>query len=293
LRFLGDAFDAPSGRFLNFRSVDGSWIGGVGSDDSYGRAMHALGDTVATAPDRELVDTAAHLMDQTLPAAGGLTSPRAEASVVLGCAAVLDSTPGGLPATTLTLLATRLHDGFLGRSTPDWPWPEVSVTYENALLPRALIVAGRILESESMVETGLRSLDWLIDVQTAPDGHLSPIGNEWWPRGGDRSQFDQQPIEATALLLAAEAAYGVTGGGRYEAAMERSYAWFLGANDLGLYVADPARGACFDGLEQHGVNMNEGAESTLMWLTAAEHIRALRDAGQGPAGGVELLASAW
>jgi len=143
LRFLGDAFDAPSGRFLNFRSVDGSWIGGVGSDDSYGRAMHALGDTVATAPDRELVDTAAHLMDQTLPAAGGLTSPRAEASVVLGCAAVLDSTPGGLPATTLTLLATRLHDRFRRRATPDWPWPEVSVTYENALLPRALIVAGR------------------------------------------------------------------------------------------------------------------------------------------------------
>jgi hypothetical protein len=292
LRFLDDAFDAPSGRFRNFRSIDGSWIGGLGSDDSYGRAVHALGDTIATAPDRQLVDAAARLVDGALPAGAELTSLRAEASVVLGCAAILDTTAGGLPGVMLARLATRLHDEFRLRSMPDWPWPEQVVTYENALLPRALIVAGRILESETMVDTGLRSLDWLIDVQTAPDGHLSPVGNGWWPRGGDRSQFDQQPIEATSLLLAAEAALSVTGAERYAAVMERAYAWFLGGNDLGFYVADPARGACCDGLEQAGVNMNEGAESTLMWLTAAEHIRALRDDGPGVAAGDEWLASA-
>ena len=105
---------------------------------------------------------------------------------------------------------------------------------------------------------------------------ISPIGNRWWPRGGRRSRFDQQPIEATALLLLAANPPGDRLG-RYLAAMERSYAWFLGANDLGLYVADPARGACCDGLEETGVNRNEGG-STLMWLTAAEHIRAIRDA---------------
>jgi hypothetical protein len=290
LRFLADAFDPGSGRLLNFRSIDGSWIGGVGSDDSYGRAVLALGDVVATAPDRGLVDAAMALLEQILPAARELTSPRAEASVVLGCAAIQGSAPGGLPAATLTLLATRLHDRFRRRATPDWPWPEVTVTYENALLPRALIVAGRILDSEPMVADGLRSLDWLIEAQTAPDGHLSPVGNEWWPRGGDMSQFDQQPIEATALLLAAEAAHAVTGGERYLAAMERSYAWFLGANDLGLYVADPARGACCDGLTQLGVNMNEGAESTLMWLIAAEHIRAIRNAQPQAKASGELLA---
>jgi hypothetical protein len=291
-RFLDDAFDAPSGRFRNFRAIDGSWIGGLGSDDSYGRAVHALGDTIATAPDRRLVDAAASLMDRALPAGAELPSLRAEASVVLGCAAILDTTAGGLPGVMLTRLATRLHDEFRRRSMPDWPWPEPLVTYENALLPRALIVAGRILESETMVDAGLRSLDWLIDVQTTPEGHLSPVGNGWWPRGGDRSQFDQQPIEATSLLLAAEAALSVTRDPRYEAAMERAYAWFLGGNDLGLYVADPARGACCDGLEPAGVNMNEGAESTLMWLTAVEHTRALRDARPDVAAEDELLASA-
>jgi hypothetical protein len=276
-RFLDDAFDALSGRFWNFRSIDGSWIGGLGSDDSYGRAVLSLGDTIATAPDRRLVDAASALIDQALPAARELTSPRAEASVVLGCAAIQDSAPSALAGAMLKLLATRLQDRFQRLSTPEWPWPEVAVTYENALLPRALIVAGRQLRSEPMVRTGLYSLDWLIDAQTSPNGHLSPIGNDWWPRDGEMSHFDQQPIEATALLLAAESAHTVTGGARYEAAMERCFAWFLGANDLGLYVADPARGACCDGLTPRGVNVNEGAESTLMWLTAAEHIRAFRD----------------
>ncbi len=209
---------------------------------------------------------------------------------MLGCAAIQDSAPGGLPGAMLELLATRLHDRFQRLSTPDWPWPEVSVTYENALLPRALIVAGRRLGSEPMVTAGLHSLDWLIDAQTSPDGHLSPIGNDWWPRDGEMSHFDQQPIEATALLLAAESAHTVTGGARYEAAMERCFAWFLGANDLGLYVADPARGACCDGLTPQGVNVNEGAESTLMWLTAAEHIRAFRDAQPRAERGAELPA---
>ena len=130
-------------------------------------------------------------------------SPRAEASVALGCAAILDSVPDGRPAAMLELLAHRLHDRFRRHATPDWPWPEVAVTYENALLPQALIVAGRVLASEPMTTAGLDTLDWLIDVQTSPEGHLSPVGNGWWRRGDEMSHFDQQPIEATALLLAA------------------------------------------------------------------------------------------
>ena len=292
MRFLEDAFDAAGGRFRNFRSIEGAWIGGLGSDDSYGRAILALGDTVGTSPDRELVGAAATLMARALPAAGALTSPRAEASVVLGCAAVVESVSDRGAAATLGLLATRLLERFRLRARADWPWPEETVTYENALLPRALIVAGRALSSRPMLTTGLRSLDWLIAAQTSPRGHLSPVGNEWWQRGGEMSQFDQQPIEATALLLAAEAAHAVTGNKRYLATMERSYAWFLGANDLGLALADPARGACCDGLTPRGVNLNEGAESTLMWLTAAEHIRPIRAPERRVAPGAEQLVAA-
>jgi hypothetical protein len=91
-----------------------------------------------------------------------------------------------------------------------------------------------------------------------------------------KSRFDQQPIEATALLLAADSALEVTGDERYRPAIERAYAWFLGANELRIAVADPTRGAGFDGLTARGVNTNQGAESTLMWLTALEHVRSIR-----------------
>jgi hypothetical protein len=111
-----------------------------------------------------------------------------------------------------------------------------------------------------MTEVGLAARDGLIEVQTSPDGHLSPIGNGWWPRYGERSRFDQQPIEATALLRAAASAWDVTGSHRYRVAMERSYAWFLGANDLGLRLADPDRGACRDGLHEEYVALNISAE---------------------------------
>ena len=176
----------------------------------------------------------------------------------------------------LRRVATGLHARFLDFAIPGWPWIEETLTYEAALLPRALIVAGRRLGAGVMTAIGLQVLDWLIEAQTSPQGRFSPVGNGWWPRGGTKSQFDQQPIEATALLLAAEAAHGATMNPRYLVAMERAYAWFLGANDLGVKVADPARGACGDGLTSTGLNTNEGAESTLMWLTAAEHIRLAR-----------------
>jgi len=278
LRFLEDAFDPARGRFRNFRAMDGSWLDAVGSEDSHGRALLALGDTVAGQPDPLLVDAAASLFDRALPEARGFTFARAQASVILGCDAILAIRPDGATSDVLEELASRLSERFLDHATATWPWLEDTLTYENALLPRALIVAGRRLGSDAMTAAGLTALDWLVEIQTSSDGHLTPIGNQWWPQGGERSTFDQQPIEATALVLAAESAFMATGDPRHRAAMERSYAWFLGANDLGVVVAVPERGACRDGLTPLGVNLNEGAESTLMWLTAAEHIRAARAA---------------
>ena len=275
-RFVSEAFDSATGQFRNFRSMDGSWLDGVGSEDCQGRAIHAIGDVIAEAPDIRMVESATSLFEQALPAARGLTALRAQASVLLGCAARLRADPDPSTVAACDLMAVQFTAKFRSRAYSAWPWPESRLTYENALPARALIVAGKTLASEQMIDTGLSILDWLIGSQTTPDGHLSPIGNGWWPYGGEKARFDQQPIEATALLLAAEAAYLVTADDRYRQTMERSYAWFLGENDLGLDVADPKRGAGYDGLTLRGVNTNQGAESTMMWLIAAEHVRAIR-----------------
>jgi hypothetical protein len=143
-------------------------------------------------------------------------------------------------------------------------------------LPHALIVGGRRVEDQRMIAAGVAVLDWLVREQTSSTGLFSPVGNGWWPRGGERSVFDQQPIEATATILAAEAAHSLTGAERYREAAWMAYRWFLGENLLGVRVADTASGGCFDALTPRGVNENQGAESTLMWLTALEHIRRWR-----------------
>ena len=283
LRFLAEAFDGTTGRFRNFRSVDGSWLPGTPSEDSQGRAILALGDVIANAPDARMVETARSLFERALPSARRLSALRASSSVLLGHAAAWTAPPEPDGVTGLREMADRLSARFGRPLDRAWPWPEPRLTYENALPARALIVAGQTLGDDEMTDTGLAVLDWLLDVQTTTAGHLSPIGNGWWPRGGARSCFDQQPIEATALVLAAESAHLATGDERYRSAMEQAYAWFLGANDLGMDVADPLRGAGFDGLTEHGINTNQGAESTLMWLTALEHIRMSRHGRPGSA----------
>ena len=288
LRFLEDAFDDTTRRFRNFRDIDGTWVDAPGSNDAVGRAMLALGETIESVPDDAVRARAIALFGRALPAAAKIKSPRAMAALILGLAAVVraaakaGSSEPGLAAMApdssvlLRRLATEVHAQFLWSAGPGWPWLEPSLTYENALLPRAMIVAGAQLKAEVMLRIGLQVLDWLVSVQTAAAGHFSPIGNGWWPRGGERSQFDQQPIEATSLLLAAEAAFAATRDPRYQAVMELAYGWFLGHNDLRRPVAVPSRGAGFDGLTRKGTNSNQGAESTLMWLMAVEHIRAMR-----------------
>lgn len=276
--YLEAAFDESAGVFRNFRAADGHWLEGDPSQDSQGRALLALGTTMRVAPEVPLRLEASTLLEAALAGAARLTSPRAVGSAILGLDAGMDfgmSDPMGI---TFARLVGRLVRTFAVVDDEDeWTWPESVLAYENALLPHALIVAGRRLGDAGMRRDGLAVLDWLIDAQTARGGIFSPVGNEgWWERGGPRALFAQQPIEATATILAVTAAFDVTGDPRYRRAAEAAYAWFLGENDAGLVVADIATGGCHDGLYQDHVNENQGAESTLMWLTAVESMRSLR-----------------
>ena len=208
------------------------------------------------------------------------------ASVILACDAAISGGMAGEAERTFAFLVRRLRHAFADLDLDgEWPWPEETLTYENALLPHALIVAGRRLSDLRLRSIGLHVLDWLIEVQTTRRGTFTPIGNDgWWTHGGVRSQFDQQPIEATAMILAAAAAYESTQDAGYRRSAEAAYAWFLGDNDAGLAVADVVTGGCHDGLSSDHVSENQGAESTLMWLTALETMRRLRTVAMGVQG---------
>ena len=131
----------------------------------------------------------------------------------------------------------------------------------------ALIVSGAALGREDMLDGGLRTLRWLLDVQTTEEGHLSIVGNDgWYVRGGTRARFDQQPIEAYALVDACLAAANATGDEQWVREAHRSFEWFTGRNDKGVPLLDGETGGCRDGLNPQGVNANEGAESTLAYV---------------------------
>jgi hypothetical protein len=288
LRYLREAFDEDSGRFRNFRADDGTWADEIGSEDAHGRAMVALAEGAVRAPDDGLRRSSARLFLRACPAAAELHWPRAIASALIACSVLgrvatrIDDSPrdralGLVPLSLGGFLADRLVDRFAGASADrSWPWPDYAVTYEAPLLPRALLVASRRQGRADLRDLGLTVLDWLIDVEVSEE-RFQPVGNRgWWVRGKAPARFDQQPIEATAMILAAESAFDETGEDRYATAAEAAFAWFLGRNDRGTSLADPDRGACRDGLSEDGVNTNEGAESTLMWLVAVERMRRLR-----------------
>jgi glycosyltransferase involved in cell wall biosynthesis len=286
LRYLGEAFDATSGRFRNLRADDGAWLERVGSEDAHGRAVQALGFAVEHSEDRSVVGAAHRLFEAALPAALGFAWLRPGCYVILGCASVVrqGGAAEGAARRVLEALGERVFSD-LSETTEEWPWPEPTVTYETGVVPQALIEAGASLSRPDMVAAGIRTLDWLLEAQTAAEGHLRPIGNRgWWRRGGPRARYDQQPIEAASLVAAADAARRASGDARWMGVMDRAFGWFLGANDLGLAVADPSLGVCGDGLSPTGVSDNRGAESTLVWLTAVEIMRAARrPAGQSQA----------
>lgn len=278
MAFLEAAFVPRTGRFRNFRDAAGRWLDEIGSEDAHARAALALGVASAEADDPRIRAAALALFERALPATLRLTQLRPLAAAVVAAEAAVrgGSHPAQAALARLAAAVWLLTEPGRAR-TEAWPWPEPVLTYENGLIPRALIVAGDRLPDPAMMEHGLRLLDWLVSVQTASEGHFSPIGNDgWWPHDGPRARYDQQPMEATTLLLAAEAAFEATGDARHRATMEWAYGWFLGRNDGGVALAVPEIGGGQDGLLPSGVNPNQGAESTLMWLIALERIRAAR-----------------
>jgi hypothetical protein len=156
---------------------------------------------------------------------------------------------------------------FERNANEDWRWFGDLVTYENARIPQAMLLAGLLLDEKRFVDIGLRSLDWLLKIQTTEHGRISLIGNKGWlRRGHSKPQFDQQPVEIAGLMGACKAAFRASGDKRYLAEMRRCFSWFIGANDKGLTMVDFKSRGCFDGLTATGVNLNQGAESLVSWL---------------------------
>lgn len=268
LSYLAYAQIPDSGRFRNFMSYDRRWLERDGSDDSQGRTLWALGYLISHAPSGSLRSLAKELFMRDPNVFDSFDAPRTWAFAILGLHYYLRQYGDDQAMRKrLTELGSRLNKAFVANESEAWPWCEDVITYDNGRLPQALIIAGTNLDSKDMIDRGVRSLKWLVDLQTTPQGNLSVIGNNgWYKKEGERARFDQQPIEPAALIGACKAAFRATQDAKWLGVMRRCFEWYLGRNDLDVSMIDFKSRGCYDALQPRGVNENQGAESLLSWL---------------------------
>ncbi|MCF7809576.1 glycosyltransferase family 4 protein [bacterium] len=271
LSFLHYAIDPEKKRVRNCLSYNRTWLDDAGSEDSHGRTIWSLGYTIWQAPDDAVQSLANHLFKHAIVPVLNILSPRAIAYNILGCIYYLKRFSRDTEINNIvTGLGQRLSQKYADTRTDEWRWFEDILTYSNARMPQALLAVGQYLNNETMISQGLESLEWLLQIQTIKKtGHISLIGNSaWYKKGGKKSKYDQQPVDALCLLEACYQAYQVTGDESWRSKVDTVFAWFLGKNDRNECLYDFKTGGCFDGLQRWGLNQNQGGESTISWLVA-------------------------
>jgi hypothetical protein len=256
--------------FHNFLSYDRRWLDVEGCGDCQGQAVRSLAEVLGSSLPGGHRALARELIDAVLPTLADLRSPRAQAYVILAWGHLWSAEVEGIePLETVAWSAARrLADCYDRALQPDWQWFESRMTYANAVLPHSLFIAAERWPNEDFLDIARASFAFL-DQQTTAEGVFWPVGNEgWYPCGEEKASYDQQPVEAVTMAETAQAAFDLLGAEEYLAAFRRAHGWFHGRNSLKRPLVDVRSGACCDGLEECGVNRNQGAESTLAYLWA-------------------------
>lgn len=270
LAFLAASFNYQLGRFRNFMNFSRQWLEDSGSEDSHARALWAVGTGAGRSRNEGRKRLAAQLFERGLPVVESFTSPRAWSFALLGIHEYLRYQPEAEQVIRLrAVLVDKLLHLWSECSSENWPWFEHVLTYDNARISQALIISGQWMSRPDVSEIGLTSLRWLVSIQRTQSGCFRPVGNNgFYQRDGARADFDQQPVEAQAMVSACLEAYYATHDMMWKNEAKRAFEWFLGRNDLGIALYDFTSGGCSDGLHEFHVSENQGAESTLAFHLA-------------------------
>lgn len=268
-----------NGEFRNFMTYTKVCLEERGSEDSFGRTIMALGFLANESPSKGLARTGADIFSRAYHHIDKLVSIRGIANSIVGvCQYIKYNYPDDLKTSLVVDLSNKMVRMYEYNKRNEWHWFEPILTYDNGILPLALLNAYEITSDETYLSVALESLHFL-ESKVFHNGILSPIGNQgWMERGKTRARFDQQGIDAMAMVLCYQQAFRVTRDDKYLKRMYQSYQWFLGKNDLSLSLYDPSTGGCADGLHSEGVNLNQGAESTLAyWISHVVVASALKE----------------
>jgi glycosyltransferase involved in cell wall biosynthesis len=263
------------GNFRNFLSFDRRYLDDVGSEDSFGRTIWSLGYLINCAAHNSYREFATELFHKSFTHFKKLTHLRGMANTIIGISLYLEAIPGDEGMVNEMIALTQpIIDAYEKHQTDDWQWFEEKMTYDNAILPLALLHSCHITGNEKVREIALKTMEFL-DELTLSKGYLSPVGNDgWYHKGGVFPVYDQQAIETMAMVLMHFQAYTNFRKPEYIGKMFLCYKWFLGENSLRAPLYDHETKGCCDGLLPGGINRNQGAESTLAYLIS--HLTVLK-----------------
>lgn len=263
------------GNFRNFLSFDRRYLDEVGSEDSFGRTIWALGHLIGCAASNSYREFSLEIFHKSVPHFSTLKHLRGIANTIIGISLYLQAYPTDEGMVKILVNLTQpLIDAYNNTQSDDWQWFEEKMTYDNAILPLALLHSCEITGNEEAKTIALATMAFL-DKLTLSNGYLSPVGNDgWYYRGGTFPTFDQQAIETMAMVLMHFQAYQIFRVPQYIEKMFLSYKWFLGENTLRAPLYDHETKGCCDGLLPGGINRNQGAESTLAYLIS--HLTVLK-----------------
>jgi hypothetical protein len=257
------------GTFRNFMDYTKACPEKYGSEDSFGRTLMALGYLVSEGYSPLLVKAGKEIFANVYQSVDHLVTLRGIAFSIIGlCQFIKGNYPDDLKKEVVVNLANKMTGMYRDNKKENWDWFEPVLAYDNAMLPLALLHAYELTGDIIYLSIANESM-YFLESKVFHDNMLRPIGNQGWlPRGGEAAQFDQQGIDAMAMVLYYQQALKLTGDKKYLSRMCASYQWFLGANDLDIALYDPETGGCADGLQAEGINYNKGAESTLAyWIS--------------------------
>ncbi len=273
--FVTHAWNPDTGRFRNFMGFNRNWLDEGGSDDCCARAFESLCLTARHSDRADLRAWASHLARDAFVHAAEWRSLRSLALLIKALTADAGaSIPSDVATAAIRVNALKLHDALVEGRANGHNWFEPCLSYDNARLPEAMILAGQHLHDKVILNAGLDSLDFLMRKQTSAHGWFTPVATSSFDAtSACHPAFDQQPIEALATVDASLAAYRATNDPRRASIARDAFQWFDGHNDHGLSLANPDDGGCFDGLTADGCNQNQGAESILSYQLAAAAMR--------------------
>ncbi|MBN1271115.1 MAG: glycosyltransferase family 4 protein [Candidatus Aminicenantes bacterium] len=257
------------GTFKNYLSFNRNFIDQVGSEDSFGRTVWALGYLVKYPPNDLFFEIAEEILIKSFSNLMHLKSIRGMTNSIIGLCHFLKIFPDNKQIKIILKEMTyKIVKSYKNYKTDDWRWFEPILTYDNGILPLSLLHASEEIEDENILKIAYESIEFL-EKATLVKGHLSLVGSDnWFKKGGDRSQFAQQPLDTTAMVLMFYQAYLVSRNKTFLKKMLKSYMWFLGENDINKPLYDFKTCGCSDGIESYGTNRNQGAESIIMYMIA-------------------------